>query len=135
MSTASRFHVGIDVGGTNTDVAVVSKEEVLSWAKAPTSEDIFSGLADALGRALEDGCLDPSQVDLVGLGTTHFVNAALQRRGLARVAVLRLCGPATRSLPPFCDLPPDLRAAVAGYSELLPGAAAAGRLHLVPRLS
>ena len=80
MSTASRFHVGIDVGGTNTDVAVVSKEEVLSWAKARTAEDIFSGLADALGRALEDGCLDPSQVDLVGLGTTHFVNAALQRR-------------------------------------------------------
>ena len=48
------------------------------------------------------------------LGTTQFVNACIQHTGLARVAVVRLCGPATRLLPPFCDLPPTLRQAVGG---------------------
>jgi len=40
---------------------------------------------------------------------------------LGWLPLLRLCGPATRSLPPFCDLPPALRATVAGYSACVGG--------------
>ena len=36
--------------------------------------------------------------------------------------MLRLCGPATRALPPFCDMPPRLRQAVAGHVSFLSGA-------------
>lgn len=56
------------------------------------------------------------------LGTTHFVNACVQRRGLARVAIFRLCGPATRALPPCCDLPVELRNALEVQHHLLDGA-------------
>ena len=56
----------------------------------------------------------PAAVGAVMLGTTQFVNACIQHKGLARVAVVRLCGPATRSLPPLCDMPPALRQAVGG---------------------
>ena len=45
------------------------------------------------------------------LGTTQLVNALVTRRGLARVMVVRLCGPATRALPPLSGFPPGLRAA------------------------
>jgi hypothetical protein len=57
------------------------------------------------------------------LGTTQFVNAATQLQGLERVAVVRLCGPATRALPPFCDMPPALRTAVGGCYILAAGEA------------
>ena len=49
------------------------------------------------------------------------MNACIQLRGLARVAVVRLAGPATRALPPFCDMPPALRQAVGGAFFLAEG--------------
>lgn len=55
------------------------------------------------------------------LGSTTFVNACIQLRGLAKVAVVRLCGPATHALPPFSDLPPRLREAVSGCWFLASG--------------
>ncbi len=43
------------------------------------------------------------------LGTTHFLNAVIQRSlELVRVTVVRLCGSASRALPPFVDVPSDL---------------------------
>ena len=41
---------------------------------------------------------------------------------MSRVMVLRLCGPATTALPPFIDMPEDIRAAVDGGCRLLSGA-------------
>ena len=48
------------------------------------------------------------KVQRVHIGTTHFVNAVVERRELAKVAVLRLCGPASTELPPFVDFPAQL---------------------------
>lgn len=52
---------------------------------------------------------------------SRFVNACVQLHGLSHVAVVRLCGPATHSLPPFCDMPPALRQAVGGAFFLADG--------------
>lgn len=51
------------------------------------------------------------------IGTTHFVNAVVQRApSLRRVAVIRLCGGSEegfgRGIPPFIDFPSDLRACI-----------------------
>jgi N-methylhydantoinase A/oxoprolinase/acetone carboxylase beta subunit len=64
---------------------------------------------------------DPAAVEAVMLGTTQFVNAAVQLDGLAKVAVVRLCGPSTHALPCFCDMPPGLRQAVGGCYFLAAG--------------
>ena len=64
---------------------------------------------------------DAADVSACMLGTTHFVNACVQCRGLARVAVFRLCGPATRALPPCCDVPVELRSALGIQHQLLDG--------------
>jgi N-methylhydantoinase A/oxoprolinase/acetone carboxylase beta subunit len=55
------------------------------------------------------------------IGTTHFVNAVVQRRDLARIGALRLGLPASRSLPPFCDWPTDLAAIVRGQVHMAEG--------------
>jgi N-methylhydantoinase A/oxoprolinase/acetone carboxylase beta subunit len=57
----------------------------------------------------------------VVIGTTHFVNAVIQRRNLARVAAIRIGLPASASLPPFCDWPEDLAALVRGAVFMLEG--------------
>lgn len=41
-------------------------------------------------------------------GTTHFVNAVVQGKDLAKVAAVRICGPVSEELPPFCDFPTEL---------------------------
>ena len=55
------------------------------------------------------------------IGTTHFVNAVVQRQGLARVAAVRIGLPAAASLPPFCDWPQDLAELVRGAVFMLEG--------------
>jgi N-methylhydantoinase A/oxoprolinase/acetone carboxylase beta subunit len=66
-------------------------------------------------------CADPADLDAVMIGTTQFVNALVKRDGLERVAVLRLCGPATAGLPPFIDMPASIQEALCGMHLLLKG--------------
>lgn len=102
--------IGIDVGGTNTDAVLMDGAQVLAAHKATTTPDVTEGIARALAAVLENA--EPRTIDAVMLGTTHFINAIVERRGLSRVAVVRLCGPATRALPPLVDWPEDLAGAV-----------------------
>ena len=99
--------IGIDVGGTNTDAVLIDNGEVLRAVKAPTSEDVTGGIIAALWalRAVPAGQGD---VDSVMIGTTHFVNAIVQRRSLSPVGALRIGDPVSGSLMPFCDWPGDL---------------------------
>jgi N-methylhydantoinase A/oxoprolinase/acetone carboxylase beta subunit len=110
--------LGIDVGGTNTDAALVADGRILHAVKVPTTEDVTGGIVAAMRAVLV--AVDAS-VDAVMIGTTHFVNAVVQRRGLAPVAAIRVGLPATSGLPPFTDWPDDLAAPVAGLSWLVEG--------------
>src|SRR6185369_5632914 len=51
----------------------------------------------------------------------HFINAVVQRRHLTKVGALRLCLPASASLPPFCDWPQDLAEIVRGGVWMVEG--------------
>lgn len=115
------YQIGIDVGGTNTDAAILTGHEIIGWHKHVTTPDVTSGIVGALLGALLSTNIDRVSIDAVMIGTTHFTNAIVQRRDLSRVAVLRLCGPATHSLTPMVDWPPDLREIVNGYTVLLDG--------------
>jgi len=103
--------VGIDVGGTNTDAVLIEEGKVVRAVKAPTTEDVTSGILEALAKLNETGVVAAKPVDAVMIGTTHFINAVVQRRSLSKVAALRLGMPASASLPPFCDWPADSKAA------------------------
>ena len=105
--------IGIDVGGTNTDVVLVSDGKVMHGVKAATTADVTGGIVaaiEALAAAVDLG----GGVDAVMIGTTHFVNAVVQRRHLNEVAAIRVALPATGGLPPFTGWPADLAALANG---------------------
>lgn len=113
MAETGQWRVGIDVGGTNTDAVVMDSDDVLlAKVKSPTTEDVTTGIRTALRLVL--GQLDDTATNIghVMLGTTHATNAILERRSLQRVAVIRVGGPATRSIPPLSQWPADLKDAV-----------------------
>ena len=120
--------IGIDVGGTNTDAVVMQHRDVRAVVKVPTTRDVTGGLMQALGQVLEAAALAPEQVGLVVIGTTHFTNAVIERRHLAKTAVVRLCLPANQCLPPMVDWPEDLRATVGEQRHVDAGAVAGHRL-------
>ena len=108
------YRIGVDVGGTNTDAVVMEGDTILSGVKSPTTEDVMSGVAASIVDALAQSGVPADKVSAVMIGTTHFVNAVVERRHLARVASLRLCLPAAQCLPPMVDWPDDIREAVGG---------------------
>eukprot|EP00929_Paragymnodinium_shiwhaense_P024128 TRINITY_DN14957_c0_g1_i20.p1 TRINITY_DN14957_c0_g1~~TRINITY_DN14957_c0_g1_i20.p1 ORF type:complete len:836 (+),score=109.34 TRINITY_DN14957_c0_g1_i20:98-2605(+) len=115
------LRIGVDIGGTNTDAAVLEGNRVVASAKVPTTMDVISGLQSSLLAVLQDSCIDAASVKAVMVGTTHFINALLTGKSLAPVAIMRLCGTATRDLPPFTDFPEKLGAQLNSYSAMLPG--------------
>ncbi|XP_071963196.1 uncharacterized protein [Antedon mediterranea] len=126
MSNNSMFDkciVGVDVGGTNTDAVVLHGDRVLGSVKEPTTDDVTTGVKKAISSALQDASANHGTCSIaqVNVGTTHFVNAVVQRRGLVKVAVIRLCGTASGALPPFSDFPDDLRKVVEGPTYLANG--------------
>jgi hypothetical protein len=65
-----------------------------------------------LRTVIQDSKVDLQDIEAVAVGTTHFVNALVERNDefLERVAVIRLCGAFTRGSPPFASFPYELRA-------------------------
>ena len=110
--------VGIDVGGTNTDAVLLDGERVVAAVKTPTTADVTSGITRALADLLA-AAPAAARVDAVMIGTTHFTNAVVQRRGLTRIAAVRIGLPASASLPPFVDWPDDLAELVRGEVVML----------------
>jgi len=118
---ASALRIGVDVGGTNTDAVLMRGREVLAVHKIATTADVGSGIRGALAEVLRQAQLPPERIGAVMIGTTHFTNAFVQARSLARVGVIRLAAPATVSLPPFVDWPERLHRAVSGYAVVARG--------------
>ncbi len=112
--------IGIDVGGTNTDAVLINDGRVDGAVKASTTADVTGGILAAM-RALRAQSGDGAGVDAVLVGTTHFINAVIQRKQLHKVAAIRIGAPATTALPPFCDWPRDLAHLVDGGTWMIEG--------------
>ncbi|MDT7789276.1 MAG: hypothetical protein QOF58_7695 [Pseudonocardiales bacterium] len=115
------MHIGIDVGGTNTDAVLVEGRRVLAECKTTTTADVTTGIVNALNGLQAARRFEPAAVKAVMIGTTHFVNAIVEGRGLAQTAAVRLGLPATKALPPFVDWPQRLRQVIGGHSYLCHG--------------
>lgn len=90
------YLVGIDIGGTFTDCAIVDRAGKLLTTKVPsTPQDFSRGMMDALdagaqalGLSLERFCRD---IDFLSHGTTVGTNTIIQKRG-AKVGLLTTRG-------------------------------------------
>ena len=114
------MHIGVDVGGTNTDAVLMDGVNLMGAVKVPTSADVTGGIIESVTQLLTHLPLNQG-VDAVMVGTTHFTNALLERRDLAPTAVVRLSLPATQLLPPMVDWPEALRQAVGEYTYMVGG--------------
>ncbi|MFQ6016209.1 MAG: hydantoinase/oxoprolinase N-terminal domain-containing protein [Anaerolineae bacterium] len=115
------MRIGIDVGGTNTDAVLMKGTTVMGWVKTPTTPDVTTGIVTALRNLMEETKFDPASITGVMIGTTHFTNAVVERKRLMETAVVRLGLPATASLPPMVDWPPELREAIGNHKYLVHG--------------
>src|SRR5205807_6048988 len=90
------YLVGIDIGGTFTDCAIVDRAGKLLTAKVPsTPPDFARGMMDALGAgaealglSLEEFCRD---IAFLSHGTTVGTNTIIQKRG-AKVGLITTKG-------------------------------------------
>ncbi|KAK4939988.1 hypothetical protein LTR10_019840 [Elasticomyces elasticus] len=115
-SQAGEYRIGVDVGGTNTDAVLISLRpiQIIASHKAPTTADVTTGINEAVRALIRTSNVPLDTISCVIIGTTHFVNAVVQRSSsLHRVGVVRLCGGAEDGfglgVPPFIDFPRDLR--------------------------
>ncbi|KAH6682690.1 hypothetical protein B0J14DRAFT_673096 [Halenospora varia] len=122
------YRVGVDVGGKNTDSALACdtydgspggqhlQVKVIKSSKTPTTSDITGGICIAIENVLSNPSICSSDVLSINIGTANFINAIIQagQSKLARVAVLRLCGPFCREVSSFADFPPHLCEAIEG---------------------
>jgi N-methylhydantoinase A/oxoprolinase/acetone carboxylase beta subunit len=115
------MRVGVDVGGTNTDAVLMDRTVVREAHKAPTTANVSDGVIAAIRHVLDAAGTAPGAIQSVMLGTTHFTNAFVERRGLLEVGVLRLALPATRGLPPMIDWPHDLGMVIGRHRYLVRG--------------
>ena len=78
------IRVGIDTGGTFTDLVAVDEDGRSFLAKVPSNPD---DPVATVAAALRDAGFEPAEVEMVVVGTTIGINAVLTRRG-ARVVYL-----------------------------------------------
>ncbi len=116
------YKIGIDVGGTNTDAAILDqRNDIIAKTKTPTTPDVTQGIEQAMAMVLERAGTSRDEIQYCMLGTTHCVNAILERSGLDRVAVIRIGAPASKAIPPLFDWPADLREAVCHQTFMVEG--------------
>ena len=116
------MRLGIDVGGTNTDAVILDEDDrLLAKGKTPDTDDVITGIERVVSQVVRDAGVEPGEITHAMLGTTQVTNAIIERRGLARVGILRLGAPATKAIRPLAAWPEDLRAGVEGPAEILPG--------------
>ncbi|MCP5026497.1 MAG: hydantoinase/oxoprolinase family protein [Actinomycetia bacterium] len=115
MTASAGRRIGIDVGGTNTDAALIDGTEVVASAKATTTDDVLGGITAALAGVPRD------DVAAVVIGTTHFTNAVVQRRDLNQVGFLRIGLPAGQTLRPLIGWPDDLANVIHGATAMVQG--------------
>lgn len=116
------YRVGIDVGGTNTDVALLDgNAQLIESVKVPTSSNIQQGIQEAICAILTKSRVRGSEIAYIMLGTTQCANAIVECKKLVKVCTLRLGYPATAAVDPFTLWPEPLVQAVKGDVLFLEG--------------
>lgn len=116
------YRLGIDVGGTNTDAVILDEQNrVMAKCKRPSSEDISTGITEAVDAVLGESGINPSQIVHAMLGTTHSTNAIVERKGLARAGIIRLGAPSGIAVPPFLDWPDDIIRHIGSHYRIVHG--------------
>src|SRR5215475_5970778 len=83
-----RYHIGVDVGGTHTDLVLfdVTNGALLVEKVASTPNNPATGVLNGVANFIRRG-VDPAEIEFFAHGTTITTNALLEMRG-AKVGLL-----------------------------------------------
>jgi len=115
------MRIGVDVGGTNTDAALMDGDMVVASCKKPTTKNVSDGIVSAIKTVLGESGEPASNIQCVMIGTTHFTNAFVERKNLLDVGIIRIALPASRGIPPLIDWPENLLAEIGQHRHLVTG--------------
>ncbi|HML14604.1 MAG TPA: hydantoinase/oxoprolinase family protein, partial [Xanthobacteraceae bacterium] len=86
------YRVGVDIGGTFTDIVVLGSDGAIHVKKVSSSVDDYArALVDGLGEALREAGLAGGQIEEIRHGTTVASNAILEHKG-AKVGLITTKG-------------------------------------------
>lgn len=103
-----QYTIGIDVGGTNTDIVVVDENrKIITARKVLTSIELEKAIYYAIKTFIDEG-LPPIAINRVFIGTTAATNAILEVKNLLPVGLLRIAGQ-NPMLPAGYEWPKTLR--------------------------
>ncbi|WP_080872420.1 hydantoinase/oxoprolinase N-terminal domain-containing protein [Oceanobacillus timonensis] len=118
----STYRIGIDVGGTHTDAVLLNQDnQVISETKSSTTEDVATGIYTAMHEVIAMANVSPQDIRYAMLGTTHCTNAIVERKGLNKMAAVRIGAPATLAVKPLVGVPDDLRETLGKHVYLVRG--------------
>lgn len=90
--SSRRYSLGVDIGGTFTDVVLIAADGRVKIAKGLSTPDAFDrGIADILKDVLHKAGADPADCTAFVHGTTVATNAIIERKG-ARTALVTTKG-------------------------------------------
>ncbi|HUB44554.1 MAG TPA: hydantoinase/oxoprolinase family protein [Acetobacteraceae bacterium] len=77
------WRIGIDIGGTFTDVAMVEADtgRMIIAKLLTTPHDFGRAVIDGISQGLRDNAIDPAAVTLLSHATTVVTNALLEKKG------------------------------------------------------
>lgn len=115
--------------GTNTDSVLLQvvgsdKISVIAENKAPTTSNVTLSVRDTLQELLRKSTVSPATIAALVIGTTHFLNAIIERDSskVEKVAVIRLASyNFSAGQPTFSAWPIDLKSIVNGHTAIIPG--------------
>ena len=88
----SRFRVGIDIGGTFTDIVFLNSEGRLFTKKVPSSVDNYArAIVEGMTEVFDEASITPKDIRELRHGTTVASNAILELKG-ARVGLITSAG-------------------------------------------
>jgi hypothetical protein len=120
----SELRIGVTRGETTTDaVALDANHRLLATARVESTDAVRDDISRAIRAIVADDAVDPAAVRWVMVGTGHVLEDVAALQSVRRVAVVRIGGPLTTSVPPLATWPPALRAAVSAGEIVVAGGA------------
>ena len=92
MASKTTYRVGVDIGGTFTDIVLLGSDGAIHTKKISSSVDNYArAIVEGLGQLLQETGIAPAALDEIRHGTTVASNAILEHKG-AKVGLITTKG-------------------------------------------
>lgn len=96
-----KYTIGVDIGGTNTDSVLVDENnKIIEFVKSPTTKTIEEGFYNSITSLLKKSKISVDDIKEIYIGTTHVINAILEKKDLFKVGLIRIAGQYPENISP-----------------------------------